>query len=411
MVALLDSAVAAPSLVIPAFGRVKVIHGPNDEMFSNLVGISVAAVRHLLAEPFNIPADAVAFVNGERVGSLYRLERNETLEFVREWGRKGGDEKLASFRPGDAVLTKRIKKRCKELGFAVREEKYWNGWGYQIVAYHGPRSIVDEEMARRNAEKEEAEREREKKRAEAEEAKVAALMAKFPKLRREVIESLPNRWLYLPSEVGYQFGIGTKSYWEQLGFRVSGDSSGWLVRSSRLYPVYRSSSLTEKKQTSTVGRVWQEWYERHGSEAVVLAEALRLANRLQKVKSRAGFYPLKDEWIKRNQNRLLEGRIARLEERVCWDCNGGGESRWGEDCFKCGGTGLYSSSILYEHLFEIEGRKYCFHSYVRPASLSDEPGANLAHYGRPFAADELPLPPQSLLIEMVEFGLSRKSVD
>lgn len=107
MVALLDSAVAAPSLVIPAFGRVKVIHGPNDEMFSNLVGISVAAVRHLLAEPFNIPADAVAFVNGERVGSLYRLQANETLEFVREWGRKGsGDDDRPSDRsaPEPALL-------------------------------------------------------------------------------------------------------------------------------------------------------------------------------------------------------------------------------------------------------------------------------------------------------------------
>jgi len=411
MVALLDSAVAAPSLVIPAFGRVKVIHGPNDEIFSNLVGISVAAVRHLLAEPFNIPADAVAFVNGERVGSLYRLQANETLEFVRPWGRKGGEEKLASFRPGDAVLTKRIKKRCKEIGFAVREEKQWNGFGYEIVAYHAPQSIYDEEVARRIAEKEEAEREQEKKQAEAERKRRDALLEKFPKLRREVIESLSNLRLYLPTEVGYQLGVGTRSYWEQLGFRVSGDPSGWLVRGSRLYPVYRSSGLIEKRRTRTVEQVWQEWCERHGSEAIVLAEAIRLANRLQKVNRRAEFYPLKDEWIRRNQNRLLEGRIARLEERVCWDCNGDGESRWGEECFKCGGTGVYSSSTLYEHLFEIEGRNYCFHSYQRPRSISNNPGADLAHYGRPFSADELPLPPQSLLVDMVEFGLSRKSVD
>lgn len=74
-----------PSL---APGRVKVIHGANDDTFENLVGVSVASVQASLVDAFNVPADAVAFVNGQSVDASYRLLDNDTLEFVKQQGRK-----------------------------------------------------------------------------------------------------------------------------------------------------------------------------------------------------------------------------------------------------------------------------------------------------------------------------------
>ena len=70
-------------------GRVKVIHGPNDDVFHGLVGVSVVAVRPSLIDAFNIPNNAAAFVNGKRVRLEHRLNSKDVLEFILERGRKG----------------------------------------------------------------------------------------------------------------------------------------------------------------------------------------------------------------------------------------------------------------------------------------------------------------------------------
>jgi len=96
-----------------------------------------------------------------------------------------------------------------------------------------------------------------------------------------------------------------------------------------------------------------------------------------------------------------------VEEKECWSCCGQGyfsdyEDDFDDECDRCGGTGLYSQRTLYEHNFEIDGHMFCFHSYTKPERLSEAKGVDLANYGRPFKKDELPLPPQQLIVELIK---------
>ena len=81
------------SAAIASSGSVKIIHGANDGSFA-VVGTSVASVQASLVDAFNIPLDVLAFVNGKRVRSDFRLRAGFTLEFVKHWGRKGQDERV-----------------------------------------------------------------------------------------------------------------------------------------------------------------------------------------------------------------------------------------------------------------------------------------------------------------------------
>jgi len=67
---------------------VKIIHGPNDDCFDLPDGSTVLSVSHNLADAFNIPAEAIALVNGALVEPSHRLLPNDTLEFVRRRGEK-----------------------------------------------------------------------------------------------------------------------------------------------------------------------------------------------------------------------------------------------------------------------------------------------------------------------------------
>ncbi len=322
-------------------------------------------------------------------------------------------ERTCRLVPGDARLTRRILKRCRQRGFEVQKVgdvvRIGHGrWGFRLDAYIVPCDIYDEEVARRSTEKEQEEKARAERLARERLAQLEQrrknLAEKFPQLPQEKVESLldEGRVVVTNAEVGYQFGMATKTYWGQLGYRVTGDASGYLVRGSRLYPVYRSQCLSEKHSRLTVKELLDAWRERFGSDEVVLAEAVRLANRLQKVKRHPLFYSLKDTWIKQNQGKLVEGRIARVENNYCWNCDG-------EGCWRCD-DGVYSSRKLYEHTFKIGERTYSFHSYSRPSILSDNRGADLPHYGRPFNRDELPLPPQSVLVSLVRLLLGNEGV-
>ena len=79
---------AADALAKLDAATVKVLHGANDGVF-NLVGAKVQSVRASLVDAFNIPADALSFVNGEQVDANYVLQTNDTLEFVKQAGVKG----------------------------------------------------------------------------------------------------------------------------------------------------------------------------------------------------------------------------------------------------------------------------------------------------------------------------------
>jgi hypothetical protein len=70
----------------------------------------------------------------------------------------------------------------------------------------------------------------------------------------------------------------------------------------------------------------------------------------------------------------------------------------GEDfCWRCDGTGVYSSRTLYEHHLRIGDHDFSLHSYVRPATVSNAPGADLPSYGGRFTTQDLRgLPPLRL---------------
>lgn len=78
---------------------VKVIHGANSGAFALPTRTPVSIVRASLIDAFNIPKAAFPFVNGERVTGGYRLLRNDTLEFIVRWGRKGAGSAGGNKRP------------------------------------------------------------------------------------------------------------------------------------------------------------------------------------------------------------------------------------------------------------------------------------------------------------------------
>lgn len=315
--------------------------------------------------------------------------------------------------PGDGTLTKRILKRCRDNDISYQTETQCvpiggGRYGRQTEAYIVPRNFYDEEIARREAELAEKERinEVQKKQRQLQilQKRIADLRERFPRLADRTIENLveSGKHILAPDKTGYQHGWGTKTYWKNLGFKVRGTPSGILVRGKRLLSLFDSGTLVPIKSRTTVAELRSFWLRKYCSEELMLAHAIRFANRLQKVSRHSSFYPLKDKWISANQGHLVDGRIARFENKSCWGCNGTGTKRWGDECWKCDGSGTYSSRTLYEHTFDIANQSFVFHSYVRPSQLSDERAADLKVYGRPFAAHELPCPSQPVIIGLIE---------
>lgn len=102
-------------LRLTSSGFVKIIHGANDGIFT-VVGASVSRIRWSLGDAFNIPDEAIAFVNGEQVRGDFRLQANFTLEFVKQWGRKGATDD----RDGYFVRTSDTQLKLNEILFRLR---------------------------------------------------------------------------------------------------------------------------------------------------------------------------------------------------------------------------------------------------------------------------------------------------
>lgn len=66
----------------------KVVHGAAEGVHPVALN-SVSAVRGTFSVAYNIPADALAFVDGVSVAEDYVLQPNETLEFIKQAGVKG----------------------------------------------------------------------------------------------------------------------------------------------------------------------------------------------------------------------------------------------------------------------------------------------------------------------------------
>ncbi len=70
-------------------GMVQVIWGPlMDDL--DVAGMSVDEVVTLLRDPYHLAPGAIATVNGVEADPSTRLNRGDTLEFVRAAGEKGG---------------------------------------------------------------------------------------------------------------------------------------------------------------------------------------------------------------------------------------------------------------------------------------------------------------------------------
>tara|TARA_R110002111_G_scaffold100975_1_gene156370 strand:+ start:15121 stop:15780 length:660 start_codon:yes stop_codon:yes gene_type:complete len=68
---------------------VRIVHGINEDHF-DLKGKSVGSVAKSLQQVFNIPHNAIALVGGQKVTFDYILSAGESVEFIKENGRKGG---------------------------------------------------------------------------------------------------------------------------------------------------------------------------------------------------------------------------------------------------------------------------------------------------------------------------------
>jgi len=68
---------------------VRIVHGANEGRFT-LTGKTVSQIRHSLRDAFNIPEDAKALVGGTEVSGNHVVADDDTVEFVRTFGRKGG---------------------------------------------------------------------------------------------------------------------------------------------------------------------------------------------------------------------------------------------------------------------------------------------------------------------------------
>lgn len=79
---------------------VRVVHGANDGFFE-VAGVTIRSLQDSLADAFNIPDDAIALANGQRVPDSYQLRRDDMLEFVRECGQKAGRKKATAAQPDD----------------------------------------------------------------------------------------------------------------------------------------------------------------------------------------------------------------------------------------------------------------------------------------------------------------------
>ncbi len=317
---------------------------------------------------------------------------------------------------GDSTLTRRVLKRCRDAGIGFETETEFvkigrNQFGTKTIGYMVPSDILKEERDRRAIELESKAKRVADERAERLAAnraqQIEEVTVDFPQLSAATIERLVDsgRSIFSSTDVGYQFKVGTKSYWNELGFSITGDPTGYLVRGKRLFDTYPARQLELKKTRLTVELLKSEWQKRYVSDELVLAQAIRFANRLQKVKRVADFYELKNRWMVANQENLTEGRVTRIETRSCWSCNGTGDYSLFSECYKCGGTGIYSSKTLYEHEFLIDGTRFRFHSYEAPkvvlAQVKDSCDEKMA-FGSPFEKDELPVPNQLVIVQLIK---------
>lgn len=297
--------------------------------------------------------------------------------------------------PGNTALTRLVKRIAKDRGLAVQERTSWNGYGYAVVEYRVSADVLAEAKALLRDRKE-GERRKQAARVERAERKWRVEVAgRYPRLELD----LPFQAAVYDSWDAVPLSLWSKTQWRGLHCRIADDAApaAYLVRcqGDTVIPLFSSVKVewAKARMSREPDQLWAACQGR-GSD---LAHAVWAANRLVKIKAsltqKGRFYALKDRFLQAHQHCLTDGCVSRVETRECW-C--GGEDEW---CHKCDGTGVFSQRTLYEHHLLIDAKAYCFHSYVKPALLSDGPGADLSSYGRRFLASNL----ASLLFSLPDY--------
>jgi hypothetical protein len=311
----------------------------------------------------------------------------------------------ATFRAGNASLTRLVKRLAKEKGVEVETNSVWNGYGYETYSYSvdeqvlaAAQSVIDAKEARERAKVAAKQLEYAEKAEQLEAQQLQdwrdSIVKQYPKLIIELPSNIPIYNNAADIDITYM----TKTDWRKLGIVVERPTAYLITREgAKVVPLYSGGKPTfSRRRNMSAEQLWQDYQDR----GLSLTHAIWAVNRLVKLfpANKEAVYRLKDKFLSNNPN-LREGRFVREEKRYCW-CGGDDEF-----CYKCDGTGIYSKRKLYEHLIDDNGKLYSFHSFVRPELLSEEEGVDLPSYGRRLKKDNMPLFRIEEYIRMLERAL------
>ncbi|MBD2522843.1 hypothetical protein [Nostoc sp. FACHB-133] len=117
--------------------------------------------------------------------------------------------------------------------------------------------------------------------------------------------------------------------------------------------------MNKKGKDLSASQLWSEFSQNYKTEAIALAEAIRLLNKWFKTTElnrnlKRQVYLIKDEWIQKHEQYLTEFYISSISG--------------------------YSENFqqLYAYTFCIDGEFFCFHSYLR---LKQNTKVYITHHG------------------------------
>jgi hypothetical protein len=254
----------------------------------------------------------------------------------------------------------------------------------------GLRTAIAEREKRSQKRRQKEQEKRERQLANDQDQRLIAFRKRFPAANDETTELYLNRTHVVFANIeAVPLNMLTRNEIEELGLMQAAELGVLLEDGgATLVPLF---TATPSEDTSSQSD--EEVYRQAEKAGFPPQKALWALNKLVKIltkQPKREVYTLKDALLRHWSQYIVEGRIARNESSVCWSCNGSGTMEWEEDCYRCGGSGTYSSKTLYEsrYLFPGDERIYCFHSYSKPAVLSNEQGANKASYGSRLTPDE-----------------------
>ncbi len=256
------------------------------------------------------------------------------------------------------------------------------------VAERDQRSAVRRERENRKQDKEKQKLEHE--RAMQMEQKRSSFRETFPAATDAIVEKFINGTLVFATVEEIPLNILSLQEIKELQL-ISHQECGVLLTNggATVVPLFTAIIGPDESSESTN----EDVHGRAVNLGFTAQRALWALNKLVKTVQRPPkkeVYSIKDQLLAYWSEYLIEGRVVRSESKSCWTCDGSGVGQFGGDCDKCFGSGVYSSSTLYEvrYKFPDDERTYCYHTYSKPASLSDEPGVNKPSYGGRFTPDD-----------------------